>query len=270
MKKRIKYIIYWSIFLAYIITAFSFVNSKVSDERCNKLNITIVDKNQHYFIDKKDVENILIKHNTNIIGTKKDSIILNKIESSLLSNPSVLKGEVYFSDHNELNIEVIQRNPIIRVISDNLSIYIDETGTIIPLSDNYSARVIVATINQNIDLSRIKIGKNINLYNDSIKIEKLMNEIFTLSKYIYNDNFWNAQITQINIDSNNEIELIPRIGEHIIVFGNIENYEKKFQQIKTLYLKGFNNIGWSEYKEINLKYNNQIVCKKRNNYDTGN
>jgi cell division protein FtsQ len=47
-----------------------------------------------------------------------------------------------------------------------------------------------------------------------------------------------------------------------VVFGSIENYEEKFRNLEAFYKKGLPVSGWNLYKEINLKYKNQIVCTK--------
>jgi len=65
------------------------------------------------------------------------------------------------------------------------------------------------------------------------------------------------------VNEANEFELIPRVGAHLILFGSIDNYERKFRNLKIFYEQGLNNIGWNKYEKINLKFDNQIVCTKK-------
>ena len=75
--------------------------------------------------------------------------------------------------------------------------------------------------------------------------------------------FWNAQIQQINVTASKELELVPRVGEHIIFMGKPGNYENKFDRLKTFYKKGLNQVGWNKYSRISLEFENQIICTKK-------
>ena len=66
-----------------------------------------------------------------------------------------------------------------------------------------------------------------------------------------------AQIEQIAVNKLLEFELVPKVGNHKIVFGGIENLEGKFEKLMIFYKKGLSKTGWNEYSEINLKYKNQ-------------
>jgi cell division protein FtsQ len=86
--------------------------------------------------------------------------------------------------------------------------------------------------------------------------------VYKLAEFITNDKFWNSQIEQIYVNNNYEFELIPRVGSHIIELGRAEDLNEKFENLKILYLRGFNNLGWNQYEKISLKYKNQVVCTK--------
>jgi cell division protein FtsQ len=87
-------------------------------------------------------------------------------------------------------------------------------------------------------------------------------DVFRLAEFITEDDFWNAQFEQIYVTNNYEFELIPRVGSHIIELGKVENLDEKFENLKILYNRGFNNLGWNQYEKISLKYKNQVVCTK--------
>ncbi|MFY9590545.1 MAG: cell division protein FtsQ, partial [Bacteroidales bacterium] len=74
---------------------------------------------------------------------------------------------------------------------------------------------------------------------------------------------WGSQVEQINISPKGDIELVPRVGNHVIILGNLDNYEYKLKKLETLYLKGFDIVDWNKYSSINLKYSDQVICKKR-------
>ena len=85
-----------------------------------------------------------------------------------------------------------------------------------------------------------------------------------MSKLINNDTFLKSQIVQIHINNNGYFELIPRIGNQRILFGSSENMENKFKKIKLFYTNGPNSKDLNKYDTLNILYENQIICSKRN------
>ena len=90
----------------------------------------------------------------------------------------------------------------------------------------------------------------------------MIEQVYELAKFIVADTFWNAQAEQIYVNENQELELIPRIGNHRIVIGDAENLAEKFNRLMIFYTQGLNKTGWNNYSVINLKYRNQVVCTK--------
>ena len=84
-----------------------------------------------------------------------------------------------------------------------------------------------------------------------------------MARFINDHPFWKSQIEQVYVNNKGEYELIPRVGGHLIKLGSHSGYQKKLRNLKAFYLKGLNNVGWNQYLEINLKYDNQIICTKR-------
>ena len=59
-----------------------------------------------------------------------------------------------------------------------------------------------------------------------------------------------------------EIELVPRVGDHIVYLGKLEHFEDKLDRLKTFYGKALNEVGWNKYSRISLEFSNQIICTK--------
>ena len=102
----------------------------------------------------------------------------------------------------------------------------------------------------------------VSVLDTSIK-NSILKDIYYLVEYINDDSFWSAQIDQIYVDNNDEIDLIPRVGNQLIHLGSIENLEGKLRNLAELYDKVLPEVGWNKYSMINLEYKDQIVCKKR-------
>ena len=82
-------------------------------------------------------------------------------------------------------------------------------------------------------------------------------------EYINHDNFWSAEIDQLYVDDEDEIDLIPRLWNHVVHLGTVENYEGKLRNLQTFYEKVMPEVGWNKYETIDLEYKDQIVCRKR-------
>lgn len=243
MKKAIE-IASWLLILIYLLIAVGFITDKQNKIICTSVEVVITDSTNNDFVEKDYIISMIYSNDEKLSQHPIESINIAKIESIILNHPSIKNVEIYKTINGTLKIEIEQRNPIIRIISNNNeSYYIDEQKTLMPLSDKYTAHVLIAS----------------GYINNSFAL----NDLFYLAKYIYNNKLWHSQIEQIYVNKNKEIELIPKVGSHIILFGGIEDCKQKFRKLKALYQKGLNIEGWNKYKIINLKYKNQVVCTKR-------
>lgn len=262
--KLFKMILPWFIIVIYLTVVLSFISAKRKNIRCSNIKVNITDNSSNFFIEEADIINILNNKGVDILNAPIEKIDVNELEELIKLHPSVKTANVFRELSGELHIEVSQRTPILRVINrDNESYYIDYEGAVMPLSNKYAAHVLVAS--GNVSEPYAKWGNTKLTQTDDEIVENSDNklvDLFLLANYIYNDNFWNAQIEQIYVNGNN-YELVPRVGTQLIVFGSIENYHEKFNKLKALYEQGMPQTGWNKYKTINLKYKNQVICTKR-------
>jgi cell division protein FtsQ len=146
--------------------------------------------------------------------------------------------------------------------SDGESYYLDKEGSVMPTSDNYTARVPVASgfiMEKQYDMQQ----HNVVAMSDSLKKLSCLDDLFELAIFIRNDEFWKAQIQQIRVESNGELTLIPTVGDHHILLGRTDKMEQKFKKLLLFYKKGLNTTGWDQYSSINLKYKDQVICTKK-------
>ncbi len=267
MKKQlIIEIIVWIAITAYIIVSFGFVHRQNKKTLCNKISISVLDSSYNAFVQPIDILSIINESNYKLLHRKYDSLNLSEIEPLILNNPSIKNAEVYKNIDGIIKIDVTQRKPIIRIINYNgESYYLDILGNIMPLSEKYTARIIIINGNINEPYNRVLDINYSNINNKNInEIEQnsILFDVYKLAKFIHEDKFWRSQIEQIFVNEKSEYELIPKVGPNLIIFGNIEDYDKKFKKLKTFYKKGLPKYGWTKYKTINLKYRNQVVCEK--------
>lgn len=187
-----------------------------------------------------------------------------EIEKKIINNSAIKDAQVYKSIDGKLNIQVKQRRPIARIFSKNEGYYMDEFGGLMPLSDKYTSRTVVFSGNI-FEPYSIRYQLNYQHLEDSLATKTLLDDIYRLAHYIEQSEFWTSQIEQVHVNKDLEFELIPKVGNHKIVLGGVDNLSIKFNKLMIFYKKGLPKTGWNEYSEINLKFKNQIVCTKNYN-----
>ncbi|NUM51665.1 MAG: hypothetical protein HUU48_11175 [Flavobacteriales bacterium] len=262
--KKIISITYWSLLLIAISTALAFSEKAQNHSSVRSLKIDIHGLNKNLFIDEKDILQIVQPGNDTFKSTYANTLSVMQLEKKINNIPAIKNAEVYKTINGELQISIEQRNPIVRIFNlSGESYYIDEEGTLMPLSNKYTSHVLVVSGNINdryanrYSLSITNISEN-----DTLKNISLLDDIFLLAQYIHSNPFWKAQIEHLYVNKDFEFELIPRVGNHRIVFGDATQIDEKFNKLKFFYKKALNKIGWNEYKTINIKFNNQVVCSK--------
>lgn len=228
--------------------------SKKYNEPVAGLEIHIKEVQNNKFIDKKDVINILEKANGKKLN-KMDlgSLDLTTMEKELQKNSWIENAEAFFDNNNVLQVKITEREPVARIFTlSGTSFYIDSSLTRIPLSDRFSARLPVFTGFPNVG----KVLKK----QDSV----LLDEIKTVSEYIYSHPFWMAQVDQVNITSAGDFELTPKLGNQVIRFGNANDCEEKFNKLIAFYEQIQTKIGWNKYSVIDVRFKNQVVGVNRN------
>lgn len=230
------------------------------------MNIDRSDNN--YFILEEEVKDLFFNMGYRVDSQQLEAIDIRKLEMIVYNNPSAKKAEVFTTIDGKVKIDLLQRKPVLRIFNESgESFYIDEEGWLMPLSSTFTSRVLIATGSiadrfANRYKNRIADPEKISSVSDTADI---LRDLFMVTKYINSNEFWRAQITQMNINHDREIELIPRVGNHTILFGDAKDIEEKFSKLMVFYKEGLKNTGWNLYSHINLKFKDQVVCTKQMN-----
>lgn len=187
-----------------------------------------------------------------------------KIESFLMQNPYIEQAQVYQTLKGVLNIEIKQREPIVRIYTlRNKEYYIDKLGKVILIDDNQLTDVVVAS--GNVDINNSNLDKNL----DTIDIEskkgfdKTLSNIYYIAQKLASDSILNYQIDQIYVPAKGNYELIPKIGNYIIRIGENKDLEEELIKLRYLYKEAFSRNGWDNYSFVDLRFRHQVVCTKK-------
>lgn len=225
--------------LAAVVFLFSFT-SKRNEGR--KLKATAIEfTGSENFITHENVNKLLIQNYDTVTDIQKDKLDLGSVEERLSKNPMIEKAEVFTTVDGKLKVVIQQKKPIARVYEGDRSYYIDYKGNKMPLSDNYTARVPLVT-------------------GEIDKIEK--EKLHKLLQYIYNDDFLKKNIIGLEVRPTGGIKMMNRNYDYEIMFGRVVNMEKKFNNYKAFFQNAVKDTLIENYKAINLKFTQQVVCTK--------
>jgi cell division protein FtsQ len=241
----------WIVCLAGLVVLMSFVEAKKKTVVCTKVKILIPGADN--FIEREEIDAILKHSEGALVGRNLAAINLQHIEKSIIANPYIAYATVYADMNGVIQIEVRQRQPVLRVINAaGQDYYIDSNGLKMPVSPNFTANVLAA----NGSIMEHFSGKVDTL------ITKLAVDLYKVALYVKKDTLWDAQIEQLFVNNTKDIEMIPRLGNQRIILGNADSLETKMRNLRVFYKKAMPKVGWNTYKTINVKYTNQVVCEK--------
>lgn len=223
-----------------------------SSKPCKDVNISIIAGANAMFVDKGDVRNVLDFIGGKLVGKSMKEFDLSKMEDSLESNPWVSSAELYFDNNRVLHVKVEEREPIARVFTaKGNSFYIDTTLTRLPLSEKFTPRLPVFT---GFPSEKTKWKGS-----DSI----LLNQMKDISLFLAADSFWMAQIDQIDINPQKQFVMVPKVGEHTILFGDGEDAAKKFRKLYAFYDEVMSKTGWNQYSTVHVGFRGQVVGTRK-------
>ena len=242
----------------YLLCAFTVFNKPDETARvCTKAKIVVADESSNGFINANEITKRLKSAGLYPLGKLMRDINAREIEEKLKKSPFVKTAQCYKTEDGEVNVSITQLLPVIRVKAENGDdYYLDDKDCIMPNS-LYTSDLIIATGHINKWFAR--------------------NYVAHVGSTLMASDFWKNQIVQINVLPDYGIELVPRVGNHIIYIGQLPQtsyvndrkklvtayVNTKLDRLQKFYKYGLAQAGWNKYSYINVEFDNQIICKKR-------
>lgn len=228
--------------IAYLIFALTTIDKPKEGQVCHGLDIHVIDPDSSSFINENEVRELLVSHKLFPEGKAMEDIDLAQLTSVLTSSPYIEDALCYLTADGRITIQVTPRVPVLHVINAaGEDFYIDRAGHTMPRG-HHRADLIVMTGHVN----RATAGA---LYTPmGIALGK--------------DTFWNQQIEEIHVTEAGELEITPRVGDHIIQLGDTSDLSDKLSRMRQFYTEGLDKVGWNRYKTINLKFKNQVIATR--------
>ncbi|WP_417265539.1 cell division protein FtsQ/DivIB [Brumimicrobium sp.] len=264
MKKILKIVVLVVIFGGTVFLLIA-ANQKVNQQSMKSPVIDLTVQDGISLLTEKELLNELYTLRLFRDGLKKNELKIQEIEAYLENMNEVLTADVYTNLDDQWHIDVKTRRPIARVIANGVDdFYIDNEFQLMRLSPYAKPKILAFTGLE--QLISVEMGYDEIINNDSLKTKSKMDQIYRISSYVCNDAFYNAQIVQVHYTKKDGFVLIPRVGEHRIIFGAAESdemVEDKFRKLSTFYDEVIPYEGWNRYESINLRFKDQIVAKKK-------
>lgn len=255
--KRTFLILFDVVIAVYLVMAMTSWNNPVKySDMCTKVKINIADENENGFLNSKEVKSLLEHNQLYPLSRPINSINTRTIEERLTHMPFVNTAQCYTTTDGYVCITVTQRTPIIRVKSSTGDdYYLDDNGGIMPNSQ-YTSDMIIVT--------------------GAVTRHYATHYVVLLAQIINSSELWSRQIEQINILPDKSVELVPRVGDHIVNIGTLptdadtKRRQKKVEtfvneqlhRLDIFYREGLKYAGWTKYDYISLEYVNQVVCHR--------
>ena len=242
MLKKIAIITATVIAAAYLVLALFFLNSAPADAKCRGVEIVITD-NEPQVLSVESIERQLQSKGLNPNGKPMSEITSGEIEKMLKESSIVAECQCFKTHKNLVGIHIRCKQPIIHIF-DNAGgeYYLDNNGTII---------------------KSVQSAIYLPVASGEIKGKETIDNLVKIAQYLKSNRFWREQVEQIHVTAKQEFVIVPRVGNHLIEIGKADNLENKLDKLKEFYKEGLNKVGWNKYKKLNVEFDRQVICTKK-------
>lgn len=271
----------WAAIIAYIVWSVRLGDRRRDEVRASGLTVTVADSAEIEMIRAGDVEKWILDADLWPVGENIDDIDTRAITECVARHNFVRSVKTYVDLEGTVSVTLTQRRPVMRFINNaGYDFYITEDRHVIPVSPGAAHYVPVITGDFGLPFDKKQSGPLADLVGEAKKEDKnylFICKLINFVKYIDGNDFWSSQIVQINVtyapvvygrsrsneENRREVELIPRVGDHVILLGQIDGYKEKLDRLIRFYKGALDKEGWNRWDHINLKYDNQVVCSNR-------
>jgi len=244
--------ILWSIAAAALILLFVVSWKAKSEKLLTYIQIELVgERAEALFMDEIAIRVILNEQGVQV-GMPIEKINLTQLEKFIEKTEWVKNAEFFINNKLVLEVKIEQRIPIARIFTaSGSSFYIDNEGTRLPLKQLTVLNLPVFT---GFPTDQLKLSKP-----DSV----LLKDVLFFAKTIQKDSFFMAQVAQVNIEPNGSFQMVPTLGDHLVLLGTVDQLEDKLNRLFTFYKKVWVGSGVNAYQFIDCRFDHQVVALKK-------
>lgn len=244
--------IIWSIAAAGLIVLFVVSWKAKSAKQLTNIQVELVGESaQALFMDEISIRVILNEQGVQV-GMPIEKINLTQLEQFIEKTEWVKNAEFFINNKLVLEVKIEQRIPIARIFTaSGASFYIDNEGWRLPLKQ----------------LTVLNLPVFTGFPTDQPKLSKpdstLLKEVLFFAKTIQKDSFFMAQVAQVNVEPNGTFQMVPTLGDHLVLLGSTAQLEDKLNRLFTFYKKVWLVSGVNAYQYIDCRFDHQVVALKK-------
>ena len=209
---------------------------------CSQVKVEIVDSLDRRFVEKKELRQLLYREGLLPEGKAIDEVSCHAIECCLLKHEMIRTAECYKLSSGGVCVKVTQRVPVLYVIGGEGNYYVDDDRQIMPVRSSIDAQVPV--------------------FKGSVGKRAATEEYYDFAKWLTGDRYWKSRIKHVHVHNTKHLVLAQHEVKGDIILGELEGYEKKMDRLQKLYTKGFDKIGYTDYREYDLRFDGQVVGRR--------
>ena len=221
------------------------------EARCSQVDVILLDSLESAIVDKALLSESLRKA---AVGKQTVAIDLDSIERALKAQGEVMTAQVYRADEQTLSVRLTQRKPVIRLENGSGRWYADPEGYLFPVTNAVDVPIVTGYLPLDIESG----------YRGPVPVQNRawLASLVEMCRYIDNHQVLRREIAQIDVAADGDLVIYTRSAGPAIIFGESSGYAAKFKKLEAYWQHIQPQQGETRYKTINLKYNNQIICKQ--------
>ena len=230
----------------------AFTERKQGGAVCSTIVIELDNEQENHFMDEADVLKLVETSGQPVKGMSIERVNLKAIEAKLKFDKHIRDAELYGDLKGNLVVNVELRRPMARIVQEDApDAYIAEDGTIMPVSEKYTSRVVLIS---GPFVKELLASEDLNKTEEGTQLLEMI-------RLINKNAFWKAQVAQLDMDRSGKITLYPQVTGQIVEFGKPEDLEAKFKKLKIFYKEILPTRGWTKYARVNLEYEGQVIAE---------
>lgn len=201
-------------------------------------------------VGRQTVIDTVLHRMPNLLQLSVKSVDCNRVASAARHVPFLTRVSASMSVGGKVVVRAEQRRPIARLYYGNRELYLDREGSLFPTSPMGFCNVLVASGD----------------FTEKLRLDSLNAQakaIWKLACFLDDKDDYRDLIDQIFVERNGNMMMVPKVGDHVIELGSVDDLDNKFSNLLTFYCKGMPRAGWNTYSKISLKFKGQVVCTKK-------
>lgn len=228
---------------------------QMQSRQCEKILVKIHHEGSDPTVTQEDIIHMFQDAGVSIIGEEIKEIDKGLLSGIIARNPFIEKINKVFFAGTTLIIDIQLRELLLRVFpEEGVPYFMDKSGFLLPYSLKVKDNLLVAN------------GAISETYKDNCQVdtmETILHSLHTVAKILNDDDFYSAQFRQIHVTARHQLELIPSVGKHIVLFGDEKSAGEKLFNLKETYKNALVYMDMDQYALLDVRFKNRVVARRK-------